>query len=122
MRQVEMSPNLAKPSSLEDWLALELGPGLSVRRASDGGVVVSRLIPETESLPLFEEAILLAELRAVVRTSGVGQNGEVAFRNGRASVTIKTPIRRPIVKQIVSRIMANPGVSELRVNSLVGGD
>lgn len=112
----EASPK--KAPDLEEWMALQLGPGLSVRRAYGNGLILSRLKSSAEPLPLFEEAIVLGELRAIVRASEAAQSGDVTFRNGCASVTVQEPLRSRGTVDLISKIMQLPEISELRVRSL----
>ncbi len=105
-----------KAQGLEEWVAGQLGAGVAVSQSSSGTLIVSRTKPMNEPLPLFEEAIVLGEIRALVRSSDERQKAEVAFRNGVASVTIHSPLRSRNAVRIISKILEFPEVSEVRVS------
>lgn len=97
-------------------MAGQLGTGVAVSQPSPGTLIVSRTNPMNETLPLFEEAIVLGELRAFVRSSDERQKAEVAFRNGVVSLTIQSPLQSRNAVWIISKILTFPEVSEVRVS------
>jgi hypothetical protein len=120
---IDRSRRGGKPSSepkalgLEEWMAGQLGAGVAVSQSISGTLIVSRTKPMSEPLPLFEEEIVLGEIRALVRSSDERQKAEVAFRNGISSVTIHSPLRSRNTVGIISKILEFPEVSEVRVMS-----
>lgn len=119
-RLVERRSRKPKSPSLEEWVAERLGSDVLVRCGSSGTLIVSRAKLPIEPLPLFEEAIVLGNLRAVVRSSGVQQASGVTYRNGVASISIQEPLKSLAVVELVSKVMDFSEVSEVRVQSRSG--
>jgi hypothetical protein len=106
-----------KPPELEDWMANQLGSGVKVRLGRAGKLLITRSLQKNEQIPLFEEAIILGKLRALVRAADPLKSGEVEFRAGVATVAINAPLQSDRALRVILKILDIPEVSEVRIQS-----
>lgn len=107
---------------LENWMAKQLGPDVVVRSGKGGGLLITRPNRPDAKLPLFQEAIVLGQLRALVRSSEVKQAGQTTFRNGVASTSLQSPLRSRNAVTVIKKVLEYPEVIELRVTSVYTGE
>jgi hypothetical protein len=103
-------------------MAKQLGPDVVVRSGKDGGLLITRSNRGYAKLPLFQEAIVLGQLRALVRSSEVRQAGETTFRNGVASTAFQSPLRSRNAVRVIKKVLEYPEVIELRVTSVYSAE
>lgn len=103
-------------------MAKQLGPDVVVRSGKDGGLLITRSNRGDAKLPLFQEAIVLGQLRALVRSSEVRQAGETTFRNGVASTAFQSPLRSRNAVRVIKKVLEYPEVIELRVTSVYSAE
>jgi len=81
-------------------------------------LLVGKASPSSEMPSLFEEAIILAKLRAFLKSSAAtAPNTSVSFHNGQATLTLPTTINSGSASVLIAKMLSLDGVNVVRAVS-----
>ncbi|MEI8293942.1 MAG: hypothetical protein WCG66_08115 [bacterium] len=98
--------------SIAEQVGTRLGSSFVVTNNRANALSAQKSRGRSEGPALFEEAILLGKLRAVLKSSpAVGANGSVAFQSGEATVHFPASINSGTAAILISKMLALDGVN-----------
>jgi len=107
----------ARSLPIAEQVAMKLGSSFAVKPDGLNAIEIEKA-PATASQPsLFEEAILLGKLRAILKSSTPAEsNASVAFQAGKASLTLPPSLSSGAASVLIAKMLSLDGVNELRAD------
>ena len=106
-----------KPPTLAEQVALRLRTAFAINLEHSNALRVEGSPRSADSPSLFEEAIILGKLRAILKSSAaVGSSASVSFQGGTATVFLPASTNSGTASVLIAKMLSLEGVNELRVD------
>jgi hypothetical protein len=112
-------PALPPPRSqtLAEQVAIRLSSSFAVKPEGSDALRIEKAPVGAAAPSLFEEAIILGKLRAILNSSSpAGPNASVSFQAGKAVVSLPHSINSGTASVLIVKMLALDGVNELRAD------
>jgi len=105
------------PQTLAEQVAMRLGSSFAVKPEGFDTLRIEKAPAGAAAPSLFEEAIILGKLRAILNSSApAGSNATVSFQAGKAVVSLPHSINSGTASVLIAKMLALDGVNELRAD------
>ena len=112
-------PALPPPRSqtLAEQVSRQLESSFAVKPEGSDALRVEKATAGASAPSLFEEAIILGKLRAILNSSApAGANASVSFQAGKAAVSLPQSINSGTASVLIAKMLSLDGVNELRAD------
>jgi len=112
-------PALPSPRSqtLAEQVSIRLGSSFAVKPEGSDALWIEKATAGVAAPSLFEEAIILGKLRAILNSSApAGANASVSFQAGKAAVSLPQSINSGTASVLIAKMLSLDGVNELRAD------
>jgi len=96
---------------------MRLGSSFAVKPEGSDALRIEKAPVGAAAPSLFEEAIILGKLRAILKSSApAGSNSSVSFQAGMAAVSLPQSINSGTASVLIAKMLSLDGVNELRAD------
>ena len=115
----ETRPTLPPPRSqtLPEQVSIRLRSSFAVKPEGSDALRIEKAPTGAAAPSLFEEAIILGKLRAILKLSApAGSKASVSFQAGKAAVSLPQSINSGTASVLIATMLSLDGVNELRAD------
>jgi hypothetical protein len=106
-----------RTQTLAEQVAMRLGSSFAVKPEGSDALRIEKAPVGAAAPSLFEEAIILGKLRAILKSSApAGSNSSVSFQAGMAAVSLPQSINSGTASVLIAKMLSLDGVNELRAD------